>query len=94
MRNCNALLPKSFDVSVMRDFDMYLDVLNSEPNHKGIVERLIARNVKTQNIKFSEDRLLRYDIDVLFTINMEKREIERVIQDYSTHPESARTGYN
>jgi hypothetical protein len=94
MRNCNALLPKSFDVSMMRDFDMYLDALNSEPNHKGIVERLISHNVKTQNIKFSEDRLLRYDIDVLFTIDLEKREIERKIHDYYAQPEFARTGYN
>jgi hypothetical protein len=66
LRNCEALLPKSFDVSVMRDFDTYLDELNSESNHKGIVERLIARNMKTQNLEISEDRLLRYDIDVFF----------------------------
>jgi hypothetical protein len=50
--------------------------------------------MKTQNLEISEGRLLRYDIDVFFTIDLEKRQIERKIQDYYAHPESARTGYN
>lgn len=94
IRNCKALLPETFGVSVMRDFDKYLDELNSDPNHKGIVDKLILRNQKTQGSKTSWDRLLHYDIDVCLSLDFTKQQIQKNIQDYYAFPEFARKGLN
>ena len=94
IRNCTALLPKSFDVRVIRDFDKYLDELNDYPNHKGIAEKLVERNQKTQGSKFCTDRLLSYDIDVCFELDFKKNQSMHKIQDYYAFPEFSRTGFN
>lgn len=82
-------------MSVLRDFDNYLDELNSYPNHRGIVERLIAHNQKTQGSNNKPwERLLRYDIDVHLWLDLTHNQIQKHIQDNYVFPEGARTGFN
>lgn len=92
-QNCKAILPKFVDTHLLKDFDKFLDELNDYELQKGIVEKLVKRNQRTQSQKVW-DRYLYHDIEISFLADYRTGETRWHLQDNIENPENARPKSN
>jgi hypothetical protein len=78
---------------VLRDFDSYLTEADNTKEHIGIVRKLKQKNQETQGQK-PWQRILSYDVDISFVIDLQTKQIIREIKDWGATPELARSGMN
>jgi hypothetical protein len=89
--NCKELLSSLFDFdNQIKEFDNYLEMVNSNNDEKGLIEKLIQKNKETQGKK-SWTRLLTYDADIGFEYEVGLGRINYCLKPYYKYPDLSRS---
>ena len=81
-RNCHALLPNSYGLSMLQRLDECLSQINdTHGEYFGLFDKLIEHNQKTINKKVASDRLLNVKLDIAQALYPDEKAINTQVRD-------------